>query len=214
MVTTWPEYRLKHLVRLVVDQATSHKGNGPYVGLEAIASWTGVIDPAANDLEGGSLGNRFRPGDVLFGKLRPYLAKVAAPAFSGHCSGEALVLRPLVGTSPRFLRYRMAEAGTIDAVDASTYGAKMPRASWEFIGNLKFQVPSLDAQKAIADFLDRETGRIDDLKAKTLASIDRLHEYRTALITAAVTGQIDVTAKTSLVTIERRVEAIQVGAPA
>ena len=69
-------------------------------------------------------------------------------------------------------------------------------------------------QKAIADFLDRETGRIDDLKAKTLASIDRLREYRAALITAAVTGQIDVTAGNVSGAAQRRLEAIQVEAPA
>lgn len=163
MTVVWPEFRLKHLARLVIDRASSPEGDGPYVGLEAISSWTGVIDSAAGAEPSGSLGTRFRPGDVLFGKLRPYLAKVAAPDFAGHCSGEALVLRPLAGTSPRFLRYRMAEAGMIDAIDASTYGAKMPRASWDFIGNLKFPVPPPDTQDMIADFLDQETGLIDHL---------------------------------------------------
>ncbi len=52
--------------------------------------------------------------------------------------------------------------------------------------------PPLDEQRAIASFLDRETGRIDELVSKTKESIEKLREYRTALITAAVTGKIDI----------------------
>ncbi len=191
--SAWQEYRLKHLVRVVVDKATNTNEKGAYVGLEAISSWTGQIDTQQNATTDQSLGNRFTLGDVLFGKLRPYLAKVAAPDFSGHCSGEALVLRPTSRISTRFLRYRMVEVGAIDAVNASTYGAKMPRASWEFIGNLRFHVPDLKTQKTIADYLARETTRIDTLIEKTEQSINRLREHRAALITAAVTGQLDVT---------------------
>ena len=49
-----------------------------------------------------------------------------------------------------------------------------------------------EEQQAIADFLDRETAKIDRMVAKVEAAIERLQEYRTALITAAVTGKIDV----------------------
>ena len=53
-------------------------------------------------------------------------------------------------------------------------------------------LPPIEEQRAIAAFLDRETERIDALVAKTRLLIERLGEYRTALITAAVTGKIDV----------------------
>ena len=53
-------------------------------------------------------------------------------------------------------------------------------------------VPPLPKQKAIAVFLDRETGRIDGLVDKVRKAIDKLREYRSALISAAVTGKIDV----------------------
>ncbi|MBD0866288.1 MAG: restriction endonuclease subunit S [Rhodobacteraceae bacterium] len=60
------------------------------------------------------------------------------------------------------------------------------------IGNLPIPLPTLTTQRQIADFLDRETARIGILQVKTRTSIDRLREYRAALITGAVTGQIDV----------------------
>jgi Restriction endonuclease S subunits len=162
----WKTFRLKNLVSLVVVPADAGD-DLPYVGLEAIEPWTGKIDLGVKDTdEQTSVGNRFLPGDVLFGKLRPYLAKVAAPDFSGQCTGEALVLRPKSGVDTRFIRYRLVEAGIIDSVNASTFGAKMPRASWQFMGNLRFPVPEFNTQQLIADFLDRETALIDQLSEK------------------------------------------------
>ena len=60
------------------------------------------------------------------------------------------------------------------------------------VGSIVSGFPPVAEQRAIADFLDRETGRIDHMVAKVDAAIERLREYRTALITAAVTGKIDV----------------------
>lgn len=191
MTTAWQEYRLKYLVRPVVDKATSPDAVGPYVGLEAITSWTGEIDTEKNEETGESLGNRFRSGDVLFGKLRPYLAKVAAPEFAGHCSSEALVLRPSPRIDTRFLRYRMVEAGTIDAVNASTYGAKMPRASWDFIGNLRLNVPHRETQNAIAEFLDHETARIDQLIERKQRLLEVLSSKRSSEILLTVTSGLN-----------------------
>lgn len=56
----------------------------------------------------------------------------------------------------------------------------------------KASVPPLPEQLVIADYLDRETSKIDRMVEKVAAAIERLQEYRTALITAAVTGKIDV----------------------
>jgi type I restriction enzyme S subunit len=127
----------------------------------------------------------------LFGKLRPYLAKVSAPKFAGQCSAEALVLRPKPHIDPRFLRYRLVDVGAIDAVNASTYGAKMPRASWDFIGNMRFSIPDLPTQKAIADFLDRETARIDQLIEKKQRLVAVVKERRADFIHSTVTRGIN-----------------------
>ena len=78
------------------------------------------------------------------------------------------------------------------------YGAGgQKRVPEDFIRNLRHPIPSIDEQRAIADFLDRETGQIDALIKKIQESIKKLLEYRTALISAAVTGKIDVRGKDS-----------------
>ncbi|MDW8397039.1 MAG: hypothetical protein RMK90_00605, partial [Acetobacteraceae bacterium] len=80
----------------------------------------------------------------------------------------------------------------ISLIDGSTYGSKMPRASWEFIGDLAVPLPPPAEQRAIAAFLDRECGKIDALITECERAIALLKERRAALISAAVTGRIDV----------------------
>jgi type I restriction enzyme S subunit len=132
----------------------------------------------------------FAPGDVLFGKLRPYLAKAYLADFEGTCSAELLVMRPR-NFDGRFLLYWLLSPTWITSVDASTYGSKMPRASWEYIGHQHVPVPPLSEQRAAADFLDGETEKIDALVAKKQSLIELLQEKRTALISRAVTKGLD-----------------------
>ena len=97
-----------------------------------------------------------------------------------------------IQVEPRFLGYACLRRDFIDVVDASTFGSKMPRADWGFIGNMPVPVPDRHRQRAIADYLDRETARLDELAAKTRRTIALLKERRAALIAAAITGRIDV----------------------
>ncbi|MBM4287535.1 MAG: restriction endonuclease subunit S [Deltaproteobacteria bacterium] len=186
----WAIKRLKYSAQLINEKVEARDTDLPYIGLEHIESWTGkrIITAEPSSSEGQS--NRIRLGDVLFGKLRPYLAKVHRASEDGICTGELLVLKPKCVTQ-HFLFYYMLSKDFISVVDSSTYGAKMPRASWEFIGNLPTLVPSQDEQRAITDFLDRETGRIDALIEKKQRQIELLQEKRAALISHAVTKGLD-----------------------
>ena len=71
-------------------------------------------------------------------------------------------------------------------------GTTMLNLNPSIVGRMKVPLPPLPEQCAIADYLDQETGKIDQMISKVEAAIERLQEYRTALITAAVTGKIDV----------------------
>ena len=153
----------------------------PYVGLEHIASWTGKLADS-DEIEPEGLVGHFENGDILFGKLRPYLAKVAAPAFKGVCSTEVLVVKPGKLVEARFLRYVLADRSFIDRVNAATYGTKMPRANWENIGTENIWVPDLPTQRQIADFLDRETARIDLLIEKKQRLVELVAPRFEALI--------------------------------
>jgi type I restriction enzyme S subunit len=82
----------------------------------------------------------------------------------------------------------------IDAVDASTFGSKMPRADWDFIGNMPIPMPNQTRQRAIADYLDRETAQLDALVAAKEELLDLLAEKRRALIARSITRGLDPTA--------------------
>ena len=127
-------------------------------------------------------GTDFEPGDVLFGKLRPYLAKAWVAEFPGRCTTEALVMAP-TSIEPRFLRSVCLSSRFVGDVDASTFGSKMPRAEWGFIGNMPVPVPDPNTQRAIADHLDRETARLDALVAAKQRLLTLLAEKRRAVIT-------------------------------
>ncbi|OIP41924.1 hypothetical protein AUJ95_02525 [Candidatus Desantisbacteria bacterium CG2_30_40_21] len=137
-------------------------------------------------------GVAFEKGDILFGKLRPYLAKAWLADFSGEAIGDFFVMRPSVDIDGRFTVYQILNKGFISIVDGSTFGAKMPRVSWDFMANLCLPTPSIDDQTAIATFLDQKTAKIDELTQKIQSQIATLKEYRQALISNVVTGKVDV----------------------
>ena len=155
------------------------------VALENIESWTGRFIDSEGDYQGEGI--LFRKGDVLFGKLRPYLAKVLNAKFSGASVGDIFVMRPEFGISSRFAFYRFLSKPFIDIVDGSTFGAKMPRVSWDFIANLPIAVPVYDEQTVIAAYLDRKTVQIDNLVLKKQKLIKLLKEERAAIINQVVT---------------------------
>ena len=183
----WEVRRLKHNFRLLT-QKTDRRENP--VALENIQSWLGRFIPTETEFEGEGI--TFERGDILFGKLRPYLAKAFLAETAGEAVGDFFVMRPTSDINGRFALYQILNKEFISIVDGSTFGAKMPRVSWEFMSGMVLAMPTQDEQSAIAAFLDRKTTKIDTLIQKARHAIDLLKERRTALISAAVTGKIDV----------------------
>ncbi len=190
----WKIKKLKYLVELPneIIAETSF-----LIAVENIESKTGKIINLDGDKTYQGIINEFLKGDVLFNKLRPYLAKVYFAEQNGGYVGELLNFRSSEKLHDKFLYYRVASANFIDIVDSSTTGTKMPRASWEdFISHLLIAFPpTLDEQSAIANYLDEKTAQIDLLINQKLRLIELLKEERTAIINQAVTRGINPTAK-------------------
>lgn len=183
----WELKRLKYVANRAEVKVEADEDNPlPYIGLEQVEPWTGRLIDLDDDLVPTGASNRFAAGDTLFGKLRPYLAKACNVDFDGLCSSELLVLRGKTYDCG-FLLYQLLSHGFINLVDSSTYGSKMPRASWDFIGICELPLPPLDEQQTIARFLDAKTAQIDALVAKKHQLIARLKEKRQALIARTVT---------------------------
>ncbi len=186
----WGVLKLKYAVDLISEK--SQDINQKYVGMENITSKNGKYVHTEEVIPEG-ISNTFKDNDVLFGKLRPYLAKSWLASFSGICSSELLVLRAKE-ICPKFLQYYTLTDEFINQVDSSTYGSKMPRASWEFISLLSIPKCSFDLSIKIANFLDHETAQIDTLIAKQEKLIELLKEKRQAVISHAVTKGLNINA--------------------
>ena len=217
---------LKWHVSLSTERADEEqRATLPYLSNEDIASWTGKL--LREDLEPHEADSRlFQADDVLFNKLRPYLAKVFHADFDGTSSGELLCLRPSARVDARYLFYVLTSFGFIDAVDSHAFGSKMPRADWETVGHQPLPLPRIEVQQRIARFLDEKTTRIDALIAKKQALLERLAEKRQALITRAVTKGLnpdvpmkpsgvdwlgDIPAHWEVLPLKRRIRKIEQG---
>lgn len=187
----WPKDWLKWAVSLSTDRPTEQDVERlPYISNEDIESWTGnLLNPDPKPADADS--RLFLRDDILFNKLRPYLAKVYHAKFDGLSSGELLCLRPSAKVFPRYLFYLVSSKGFVDAVNAETFGTKMPRADWGIIGHAPLPLPAKEIQMRIAGFLDEKTAQIDALIAKKRTLLERLAEKRQAIITQAVTKGLD-----------------------
>jgi type I restriction enzyme S subunit len=183
----WSLIPLKHCVKLSTDKA--EESSFP-VALENVQSWTGTFVPGEGDFSGE--GVAFQAGDILFGKLRPYLAKAFLADKAGEAVGDFHVLRPHAGVFGRWLQYRILSREFIAEINSASFGSKMPRVSWEFMGRMPIPLPPMAEQQAVAHKLNSELAVIDELVVDADKSIALLQERRTALISAAVTGKIDV----------------------
>lgn len=192
----WPKVKFKYVASLVSARADSRPEGSPYVGLENIESKTGKLLGAQGLVDkefadGISTVNLFEAGDVLFGKLRPYLAKAWVSTFAGACTTEALVLRPHPCISSDYLCRVMLSPDFIREVDTTTFGSKMPRADWADIGNIEILVPPLAIQDSISQSLRGQTSSIEALIESKARLLDCLAEKRRALIAHAVTRGLE-----------------------
>ncbi len=188
----WEMPRLKGYVTNAIDLSRVPIDGELYLALEHVESWTGRFSEAGNGVSFSGQVKRFHTKDVLFGKLRPYLAKVTCPKRSGVCVGEFLVLRPNdARLSPLYLEQLLRSKPVIDAIDSSTFGAKMPRADWQFIGDMLFPLPPFPEQAAIVrylDYVDRRIRQYVDAKRKLIALLE---EEKQAVVSRAVTRGLD-----------------------
>ena len=102
----------------------------PYIGLEHISQGQLSLLGFGKSDDVISAKSKFRKGDILFGKLRPYFRKVIIAPFDGLCSTDIWVVRAKSGTDQRYLYYWMASEEFVETASRASEGTKMPRAQW------------------------------------------------------------------------------------
>lgn len=124
-----------------------------YIGFEHIESENLQVKEFGNIDDGVNFNKIFKEGDVLFGKIRAYLKKVAVAPFDGLCSGDILVLRTKNTNVLRqeFLPYAITTDSFYKLAIDTSIGTTMPRTKWQHISNHVFPLPPLDEQQRIVE---------------------------------------------------------------
>lgn len=149
-----------------------------YVGLEHIESGGRFLDP--KPVNAGVLASQkfqFTDRHILYGKLRPYLAKIACPQFSGVCSTDILPILPGSRIERRFLFHFLRQPSLIDYAASRAVGINLPRLSPSLLAKIEVPLPSLAEQRRIAEVLDRA----EALRAKRRAALAQLNALTQAI---------------------------------
>ncbi|NMA85550.1 MAG: restriction endonuclease subunit S, partial [Epulopiscium sp.] len=184
----WKKYSFKEIASLSKGKYNPKKEklDLPCIELEHLESETGRLLGYTSSLLQRSTKNRFKPGDILYGKLRPYLRKYYFPNFEGVCSSEIWVLKNEKQKVYNKYLYYVIQTNRFNQNANKSSGTKMPRADWDFVSETVFPIPPFNEQYKIALILSTWDKAIE-LKEKL---IEQKKEQKKGLMQKLLTGEV------------------------
>lgn len=176
----WPTVTLAEVAEIERKGVASDQipdGAG-YLGLEHIES--GGVILKKETVKKGDLSSTkfaFTSEHLLYGKLRPYLAKIALPDFDGVCSTDILPIRPGPRLDKRFLAFYLRQPSMVNYAASRAIGANLPRLSPKGLAAFPIPLPPLEEQRRIAEILDQA----DELRRLRIRALDRLNTVGQAI---------------------------------
>ena len=171
----WEQRKFSNLTDRVSMQSSDP--DLPQVEYEDIVSDEGTLNKDLRDKEGGKTGIKFYAGDVLYGKLRPYLMNWLYPQFNGVAVGDFWVLRATECDSS-FL-YRLVQTDSFQRLANVSSGSKMPRADWNLISQSFFAVPADYAEQRV---IAKSLAELDDLITLHQRKYDKLVIFKKSML--------------------------------
>ena len=171
----WEQRKFSNLTDRVSMQSSDP--DLPQVEYEDIVSGEGTLNKDLRDKEGGKTGIKFYAGDVLYGKLRPYLMNWLYPQFNGVAVGDFWVLRATECDSS-FL-YRLVQTDSFQRLANVSSGSKMPRADWNLISQSFFAVPADYAEQRV---IAKSLAELDDLITLHQRKLELLQDIKKSLL--------------------------------
>jgi len=171
--------------RTIVEARSPDAANLPYLGLEDVESQTGRIlktSPQPDEGDGVSTTFRFTPEHVLYGKLRPYLNKVALPDFAGRCTTEMIPLRCGQQICREFLALILRRPETVEHAMQGKTGSRMPRADMDQLLQLEIPLPPLSEQRRIAGVLREQMAAVERARAAARARLEAVKALPAAFL--------------------------------
>lgn len=187
----WEKGKLEEIAEIIRDSILPKEisSEDKYVGLEHIEGQSGDIITALNAKEVGLKSNKFVFDEqcVLYGKLRPYLNKVALPNFKGICSTDILPIKPLKNKSNKyFIAYLLKNPYYIKKATEMSTGANLPRISPNTLSSFVVYMPPIDIQNRFALFVKH----IKSINIKQKQSTQDVNQLFDALMQKAFAGEL------------------------
>lgn len=185
----WEHYKLREIFTVVKDRIAPNGEALPYIGLEHLSKGGGIKSIGnANGLK--SQKTQFKKGDVLYGKLRPYLNKHTLVDFDGVCSTDILAYRAPNNELAKFLNYYFGTASFITYANHNSKGINLPRISPKLISEIEFPLPPQNEQTRIVTKLDVLMEKMDSARTHLDKIPEILKRFRQSVLAQAVSGEL------------------------
>jgi len=160
----------------------------PYIGLQHMPRRCIALDAWGRADEVGSGKSRFREGEILFGKLRPYFHKVGIAPLDGVCSTDIVVVVPNATVWHGYVLSLVSSKPFVDYTDSHSAGTKMPRTNWKDMGRYRLALPSASLAQAFQDQVAAHHQRI----GVAVRQNRRLAGLRDTLLPKLLSGEFEV----------------------
>ena len=189
---SWEEKKLGKIVKNIKDKYEPMLNNKKcikYIGLEHIEKNNGIIGFGSSD-DVKSLKTIFELGDILYGKLRPYLNKHDIAKFSGICSTDILVYRAEDFNTAKFMNYFMNTEKFIFYTVSNSKGINLPRISEKEVSGILVNVPTLSEQSEIVRIIDDLLAKEQQAKELAENAITKIDIIKKSILARAFRGEL------------------------
>lgn len=161
----------------------------PFIGMEHVEAHSMKLLGTVPARTMKSAAVRFKPGDLLYGRLRPYLNKVYRPSFEGLCSAEFIVLSENERIEGAYLQYLLNSPGFVRFASHLNTGDR-PRVDFDQIAPFSLPLPPKPEQRRIIAEIEKQFSRLDEAVASLERLGTNLKRYKAAALEAAVEGRL------------------------
>lgn len=164
--------------------------DSPYLGLEHVEANTRRIIGQGRATDVKSTKCAFHAGDILYGKLRPYLNKVARPNYDGICSTDFLVFGRSPVLDSGFFAWFISQPSFVEFAHHASNGVELPRVGWKALATYSMALPPLGEQRRIAARLGDIEAHRASVAAHLQTARSALERFRRAVFAAACSGRL------------------------
>ena len=161
----------------------------PFIGMEHVEAHTMKLLGTVPASEMKSASVRFQPGDVLYGRLRPYLNKVVRPTFGGLCSAEFIVFPENDRVDGKYLQYLLNSSAFVNFATHLNAGDR-PRVDFDQIASFEIPLRTIDEQHRIVAEIEKQFSRLDQAVVSLQRVKAQLKRYKASVLKAAVEGRL------------------------